>query len=162
MNVYLAGAMEAAPDGGREWRESLRPYLENELHHTVHDPTHHEFSVLTAREQKEFRQWKNADFPRFQEVMHRIIKQDLKYILFHTDYMICKWDEYVMAGGGTQGELTLAFYHNIPVYLVSEIPREKISSWILGCVTEIFDSFGALKTRLRELENARKPKRSKG
>lgn len=162
MNVYLAGAIEAAPDGGREWRERLRPFLENELHHTVYDPTHHELNVLSDGERKAFRTWKVTDFPRFQEVMHRIIKQDLKYILFHTDYVICKWDEYVMAGGGTQGELTLAFYHNIPVYLVSDIPVEKISSWILGCVTEIFDSFEGLKAHLKTLENARKPKRSKG
>ncbi|MCF7796952.1 MAG: hypothetical protein K9N11_00790 [Lentisphaeria bacterium] len=162
MNVYLAGAIEAAPDGGREWRENLRPFLENELHHQVHDPAHNEFNVLSAHEQKFFREWKKTDLPRFKDVMHRIIKQDLKYILFHTDYIICKWDEYVMAGGGTQGELTLAYLHNIPVYLVSEIPREKISSWILGCVTEIFDSFDGLKMRLKALENARKPKRSKG
>ncbi len=157
MNVYLAGAIEAAPDDGRVWREEITKFLKNELGYAVHDPSRQEVTVLTPAEHDQFRAWRRTDFPRFQEVIHRIIKHDLKQILFNTDFIICKWDEYVRDGGGTQGELTLAFLHNIPVYLVTDLPVEKISSWILGCVTEIFDNFQALKSTLRSRNIPRKP-----
>lgn len=162
MQVYLAGAIEAAPDGGRQWRDELRPFLENELGHTVHDPTDLEFNVVPPAEYSEFREWRESDFPRFQQAMHRIIKQDLRCILFETDYIICNWDKYVEKGGGTQGELTLAFVHNIPVYMITKIPLSQISSWILGCVTQIFDSFDTLKEHLKQVENGCKPRQSTG
>jgi hypothetical protein len=53
-------------------------------------------------------------------------------------------------GGGTYGELTVAYYHNIPVYMVAAKPLSQISGWILGCATEFFESFEELKEFLRE------------
>lgn len=161
MKTYLAGAIEAAPDGGRHWRDDLRHFLEEELGHTVHDPTAMEFNVVPPDEYAIFREWRETDFPRFQETMHRIIKQDLKCILFDTDYIICTWDKYVEKGGGTQGELTLAFVYNIPVFMVTQIPITQISSWILGCVTQIFGSYETLKSHLKMVENARKARQGK-
>jgi len=66
------------------------------------------------------------------------------------DYIICLWDEYVLHGGGTHGELTMAFWHNIPVYMVTKIPVQKMSSWIIGCTNRIFDNFEELKVFLRK------------
>jgi len=51
----------------------------------------------------------------------------------------------VIQGGGTHGELTLAYEHRMPVYLVLGMPMEKVSSWIVGCTTEVFSSFDELK-----------------
>jgi len=158
LKVYLAGAIEAAPDGGRRWRDDLRPFLENELGFTVHDPTKLEFNVVPPDEYALFREWRETDFTRFQETMHRIIKQDLRTIIFDTDYIICNWDQYVEKGGGTQGELTLAFVYRIPVFMVTQIPVTQISSWILGCATQIFSSYESLKSHLKILENVRKAK----
>ena len=162
MKVYLAGAIEAAPDDGREWREALTQFLEQDLGYQVHDPSRQEADVMSPKEHDHFREWRRTDFQRFQKVIHRIIKQDLKQILFDTDLIICKWDEYVAGGGGTQGELTLAFLHNIPVYLVSDFPVERISSWILGCITQKFDNFDDLKVHLKSVKNSLKPILGKG
>jgi hypothetical protein len=81
--------------------------------------------------------------------MHKIIQTDVSMLINQVDYIICKWDKYVTPGGGTQGELTIAFWHKIPVYMITEIPVRDISSWILGCTTEIFKNMSELKKYLR-------------
>lgn len=152
--VYLAGAIERAADGGVAWRRDLAEYLRRELGHRVHDPTDHDWKALTDEERKSFRQWKTspAHWPRFQETIRKIIRRDSELILTDTDYIIALWDEGVLGGGGTHGELTLAFLHGIPVFLVLGMPREAVSSWILGCCEEVVDSLEALKVRLKTLE----------
>ncbi|MFQ5582973.1 MAG: hypothetical protein ACE5GL_00885, partial [Calditrichia bacterium] len=106
--------------------------------------------ILTDEERTKLRTWKLQDYPRFRETITRIIKNDLDTLLNEVDYIICFWDEYVLNGGGTQGELTMAFYNGIPVYMVSQIPRQQISSWILGCCSEVFENFADLKQFLRK------------
>jgi hypothetical protein len=54
---------------------------------------------------------------------------------------------------GTAGELTLAYRMGIPVYLVLAMPPAAASSWILGCATEVFGDFDALKKHLRTLHD---------
>ena len=44
-------------------------------------------------------------------------------------------------GAGTQGELTFAHRLGIPVYLICGMPVAEISGWLLGCATEVFESF---------------------
>ena len=66
------------------------------------------------------------------------------------DYVICYWDETVLKGGGTHGEVTLAHRMGIPVYLVMNMPFDDVSSWILGCCEGEFDSFVDLKQFLVE------------
>ena len=53
--------------------------------------------------------------------------------------------------GGTHGELTLAHHLEKPVHLVLQVPIEEVSSWILGCATEVHADFQALRDRLRGL-----------
>ncbi len=152
--VYLAGAIEQAADGGIAWRRNLARILQEDLGHRVLDPTHHELEILTPEELREFRNWKNSPdrWPRFLEVVRRIIHRDAHLILAETDYIIAYWDAAVLGGGGTHGELTLAFLFGIPVYLVLDLPRERVSSWILGCCEEVFESFEVLAERLKTLE----------
>ena len=64
--------------------------------------------------------------------------------------MVCYWDRWCEKGGGAHGELTVAYRKAIPVYLVSEIPFEEISAWILGCTEQFFPSFSDLKSFLLE------------
>lgn len=147
--VYLAGGIEKAHDGGAAWRRELTGFLVDRLGHRVHDPTRDEPGLMSEEERQGFRLWKAQDehWPRFQEVVRRIIHRDLQLILNDTDYIIAYWDESVLGGGGTHGELTLAYWFGIPVYLVLGLPRAEISSWILACATEVFDSFEELKSR---------------
>lgn len=148
--VYLAGAIERAPDAGCHWREEISRFLTDELGHSLFNPCLEENHVLTPYEFKNFRKWKTTDLSRFREVVHKIIDTDLDVLMNRVDYIICLWDRYVLDGGGTHGELTVAYLHKIPVYMVTQIPVESISSWIIGCTTEIFSDFDALKNFLRE------------
>lgn len=147
MRAYLSGAIEYAPDHGRAWRAALMPFLKS-LGHEFYDPAHDEKKNLTDEERASFRTWKTADLQRFKQTIRKIIAWDLKWIAERTDYIICFWDEHAGKGAGTQGELTLAHYLGIPVYLVAGIPIERISGWILGCSTEVFSSFEELQSFL--------------
>jgi hypothetical protein len=154
MRAYLAGAIEHAPDGGKEWRKQMTSLLESSIGHQVYDPTSEEVQVLEPEESQNFRKLKSKDLSGFRKIITRILDHDIYTLTQKIDYVVCLWDNYVKDGGGTQGELTLAYYHNIPVYLVTEIPTSEISSWILGCTTEIFDSFQSLETFLvRKYDN---------
>jgi hypothetical protein len=147
MKVYLAGSIEHSPDGGRDWRRQLTPFLEGVLGHSVYDPAEDEKKDLTEEELRHFRSWKVADPQRFRSVIRKIIDYDLA-ILNSTDYVICYWDSYASLGGGTQGELTFARYRRIPVYLVRAVALERISGWIIGCADEVFSDFDELESHL--------------
>jgi len=149
--VYLAGAIEKAPDAGCRWRKEISRFLTNELQHSVFNPCLEENHVLTPYEFKNFRKWKVTNLPRFRKVVHKIIDTDLNVLINKVDYIICLWDQYVLEGGGTHGELTVAYLNKIPVYMVTHLPVESVSSWIIGCTTEIFTDFDSLKNFLRDL-----------
>lgn len=157
VNVYLAGAIEYAPDGGKKWRSELGHFLINELGHDLFDPTSEEWDLLDDEEKKFFREWKTTNLPRFQLIMRRVIEHDLNNLLNRTNYVICYWDDHVRSGGGTHGEMTLAYMNQIPVYMVHDMPLEKMSSWIIGCATELFPDFESLKTFLRGKYKSPKP-----
>ena len=150
MKVYLAGAIEHAPDKGKAWRVDLAEFLQNEFGHDSYNPHIEEPKILTAAERKQFRSLKTANLPEFQKIVRKLIRNDIKSILTEIDYIICFWDEYAEKGGGTYGELTFAFYHGIPVYMVTPMELVNISGWILGCATEFFKNFDELKEFLQD------------
>jgi nucleoside 2-deoxyribosyltransferase len=141
--AYLAGAIEHAPDGGRRWRRSITASIDR-LGHRVFDPTKNEHLLLNEEERLHFRGWKETDLPRFQQTVRRIIARDLDVITSEADYVICYWDEPATRGAGTQAEITLAHRLGKPVYLVTAMPRAKVSGWVLGCATQVFDDLEAL------------------
>jgi nucleoside 2-deoxyribosyltransferase len=149
MRIYLAGAIEAAPNNGREWRRDLTPFLED-LGAQVFDPSLKEDTFISEEEKKHFRTWKTTDYNRFKTVIRKIIDRDLDQLLNKTDLVICLWDEHVIQGGGTHGELTLAYRFGIPVYMVLGMDQSKTSSWILGCVTELFHDYESLKLKITQ------------
>jgi hypothetical protein len=149
MRAYLCGAIEYSPDNGRAWRARLAPFF-REIGHQWYDPAEDERKCLTDEEMTNFRAWKTSDIARFQRVVRKIIHFDLDIIEEQTDYIVAYWDEHATKGAGTQAELTIAFRNGTPVYLVMGMPREKISGWVLGCATEIFEDFESLRSFLRE------------
>ena len=154
MLAYLSGSIEYSPDYGKSWRADITPFL-RELGHSVYDPALDEKKNLDDTEVREFRQWKAADLPRFQKTLRKIIAWDLDWIEHKSDYVICFWDEAAARGAGTQGELTYAHRLGIPVYLVLGMPQGKVSGWILGCATEVFENFSDLKAYLRSQHEAK-------
>jgi len=144
-SVYLAGAIEYAPDGGCSWRIAMSQFLKQKLGLYVFDPSSRERQLLTENEKKNFRTWKSTDRLSFLPVIHRIIDNDLEQLTQKTLFVIVLWDKYCTQGTGTAGELTMAYHYKIPVYMVLDIPKESTSSWALGCATEVFESFKDLE-----------------
>ncbi len=148
MLVYLSGSIEFSDDGGRAWRRDLMPFLQETLGHKVYDPAEDEKKNLTEEEVANFRRWKTEDPERHNIAVRKIIDWDLDYVEQKADYIICYWNRASARGAGTQAELTAAYRRGIPVYLVTEMPHEEISGWILACATEVFATFDALKVFL--------------
>jgi hypothetical protein len=147
MRAYLSGSIEYAVDLGKGWRAQLTPYL-RALGHDVYDPAADEKKNLSDEEVRSFRSWKTADLARFQATVRKIIAWDLDWIERRSDYIVCYWDDAAARGAGTQGELTVAHRAGIPVYLVLAMPRAHVSGWILGCSTQVFESFAELQSFL--------------
>ena len=150
MKAYLAGAIEHAPDLGKKWREEISIFLEREMNHKFYNPLKEETNYLTKKEMRTFRELKATDIDKYRIILRKLINGDLKELVENTDYVICLWDEYTEKGGGTYGELTVAYEHNIPVYMVTNKLNAEISGWILGCTMEIFSDFTELKKFLKQ------------
>lgn len=150
MTAYLSGAMEHAPDHGKKWRKEITSLLKERLGHEVVNPNEEMNQILSEEERLHLKDWKENDEEKFKTVMNRIIERDLIQLTEKSDYVICKWDEYAAKGGGTHGEITVAYHNKIPVFLFSEMPRNRISSWILGCSEKFFFDVESL---LLELES---------
>jgi hypothetical protein len=154
MLAYLCGPIEFAADGGKMWRRKLMPFLRDELGHRVYDPAEDEKKNLTDEEVLCFREWKQTDIERFRRVVRKIIQFDLDLIENKADYVICHWDDSAGPGGrmsgGTPAELTVAYRKGIPVYLVTQLPIEQISGWMLACADQVFGSIDELKKFLLE------------
>ncbi|MGC1186501.1 MAG: hypothetical protein WA871_03825 [Candidatus Acidiferrales bacterium] len=152
MLAYLCGPIEFSADGGKMWRRKLSPFLSQDLGHRVYDPAEDEKKNLTDEETAHFREWRTSDVERFRRAVRKIIRFDLDQIENKADYLICHLTagEIASAGGGTSAELTLAYRRGIPVYLVTDLPAEQISGWMLACADQVFDSIDALKKFLLE------------
>lgn len=144
MLAYLCGPIEFARDGGKLWRRKLTPFLRETLGHRVYDPAEDEKKSLTDEEAAHFREWKTNDLDRFRRVIRKIIAFDLDLIEHQADYVICFWDA-AGKSGGTSAELTVAHRKGIPVYLVTTVPVEEVSGWMLGCSDHVFTSVESLK-----------------
>ena len=87
----------------------------------------------------------------YKKLIRKIIDIDIKAVVENSDYLIVNWDESVFKGGGTHGEITLAYYLKKPIYLINHVSLDDLSSWIFSCSTEVFDSFDDLKIYLSSL-----------
>lgn len=149
MVIYLSGAIEYSPDRGKSWRQSLTPFLWS-LGHEVYDPAADERKNLSEEERRNFRSWKLTDLERFQQTVRKIIAWDLDWVERKCDCVIAFWDEHASQGAGSQAELTFAHRRGIPVYLVTSIPLERVSGWVLGCATRVFSDFDQLRAHLAD------------
>jgi nucleoside 2-deoxyribosyltransferase len=145
MLAYLSGPIEFAQDGGQAWRRNLAPFLRDALGHRVYDPAEDEQKNLTEDEVANFRSWKTSDPNRFRDVIRKIINFDLDLIENQADYIVCYWDGSGAQSGGTSAEITVALRKRIPVYLVTALPVEQVSGWMLGCCDQVFATIKELK-----------------
>ena len=148
MIAYLSGPIENAENDGVDWRNMMTEWLSSNLNHRVFDPVKETKSIIDEISMEEFRLLKTKDLSKYKKIFRKIIKIDLEAVFNEADYLIVKWDESVFRGGGTHGEITMAYWLNKPVYLVNSLPINDVSSWVLSCSDEVFDSFDSLKKRL--------------
>lgn len=147
MLIYLCGAIAYSPDHGKAWRTEVTSLL-HELGHDVYDPSLDENKDLTEQETREFRGWKQTDLPRFQQTIRKIIQYDLDWVEERCDALVAYWDEHTSKSAATQGELTVAYRRGVPVYLVTKLPAEQVSGWVLGCASKVFPGMEELREYL--------------
>ena len=147
MRFYLAGAVEHAADHGCAWRAEISLFL-RALGHESFDPVSEELACLTDEERRSFRGWKATDLNRYRRALQKIITHDLDVVEHRCDAVIALWDLAAQRGAGTQAEVSLAFRAGKPVLLVTATPLREVSGWILGCASEVFESFEELRAHL--------------
>ena len=148
MIVYLSGGMEHANNDGSGWRLKFARWLQNNLEHEVINPVQESRKLVQEKNATNYRAWRTSDPQRYKKFIRCCIDHDLRLVIGHADYMVCLWDESVLKGGGTHGEVTMAYFVGKPVYLVNELSNEDLSGWISSCAAETFSSFDLLKTAL--------------
>lgn len=151
MIAYLSGGMENADNDGADWRVEMTSWLRENLGHDVIDPVLESEKRVIELGAENYRDWKKSDPKKFKEFVRILINQDLRGVIADSDYLIVLWDESVLYGGGTHGEVTMAYWVDRPVFLINKLPPDKLSAWISSCSTETLDSFEALKETLLAL-----------
>tara|TARA_S200000501_G_C20872196_1_gene764849 strand:- start:19201 stop:19665 length:465 start_codon:yes stop_codon:yes gene_type:complete len=150
MIAYLSGGMEYAPKGGSAWRNEITDWLKVNLNHNVINPVNESKTLAKKKNILNYRDLQNSDPKRYLEFIRSCIDNDLKLIFDDADYIITLWDDSVLNGGGTHGEVTMGYYFKKPVYLINNLSSSKMSGWISSCSTEIFNSMHQLKTFLKQ------------
>ena len=140
--------MENAKNSGADWRKDITHWLSDNLNHDVFDPVVESQKLVENYKDEEFRNWKQTDPKKYVEVLRIAIKKDLDAVANKADYIICLWDKNVFKGAGTHSEVTFAYYHGKPIYLVNKLSINDLSGWIMSCASEIVKDFESLKVLL--------------
>ena len=151
MIAYLSGAMENAKNEGSGWRNEITIWLREEINHSVIDPVIDTARLVERTESHDYRNWKTSDPNKFRKFVRQAIDNDLNSVVNKSDYLICLWNQEVLAGGGTHGEVTMAYYYNKTIYLINQLDDSELSGWIMSCATEIFTDFNSMQKRLIEI-----------
>tara|TARA_X000001036_G_scaffold306138_1_gene284947 strand:- start:291 stop:782 length:492 start_codon:yes stop_codon:yes gene_type:complete len=151
MKAYLSGPIENAENDGASWRQDITLWLKKNLNHKVFNPVIETKRIIGHRDASDFRSMKKTDPIKYKKIIREIIKLDLEAVINGSDYLIVKWDESVLKGGGTHGEITMAYWIKKPIFIVNSLSIDDMSSWIFSCSDFIFDDFKSLKKKLMQL-----------
>jgi len=151
MIAYLSGPIENAKNDGASWRQDITLWLDHNLKHKVFNPVLETKGIVGHQNAKEFRAMKKTAPNEYKKIVRKIIKLDLNALINNADYLIVKWDKSVLKGGGTHGEVTMAYWIKKPIFIVNTLPLNDMSSWIFSCSDFIFDNFSDLKKKLLQL-----------
>jgi len=148
MIAYLSGGMENAPNYGSDWRIDMGIWLKKKLNHDVIDPVKETKNLININNAKNYRNWKTNKPKQFKHFIRKLINQDLDAVINKADYLIVLWDSSVLKGGGTHGEVTVAYWMGKPIYLVNKLDFVDLSAWISSCSTNVYQSLDELKKEL--------------
>lgn len=145
MQVYLAGAMQAAPDKGARWREEVTPKLAAMGLEVFNPCINTDGKILKEHGWSDYT-WsdlrKEENRPLFVQVMQEIVDADLQAVE-DSDIVLVYMDQYVKGGAGTYGELTLARYLDNKYIYLAAAPGFNLAdtpSWVWGCIDCWFDN----------------------
>ena len=151
MKAYLSGPIENAENDGASWRQDITLWLKKNLNHEVFNPVLETKNIIGHLNPSIFRSMKKTDPIEYKNIIREIIKLDLEAVINDSDYLIVKWDKSVLKGGGTHGEVTMAYWIKKPIFIVNSLPIDDMSSWIFSCSDFIFNDFKSLKKKLTQL-----------
>ena len=151
MKAYLSGPIENAENDGASWRQDMTLWLKDNLNHEVFNPVSETKNIIGHLNPSIFRSMKKTDPIEYKNIIREIIKLDLEALINDSDYLIVKWDKSVLKGGGTHGEVTMAYWIKKPIFIVNSLPIDDMSSWIFSCSDFIFNDFKSLKKKLTQL-----------
>ena len=151
MKAYLSGPIENAENDGASWRQDITLWLKDNLNHEVFNPVLETKNIIGHLNPSIFRSMKKTDPIEYKNIIREIIKLDLEALINDSDYLIVKWDKSVLKGGGTHGEVTMAYWIKKPIFIVNSLPIDDMSSWIFSCSDFIFNDFKSLKKKLTQL-----------
>ena len=151
MKAYLSGPIENAENDGASWRQDMTLWLKDNLNHEVFNPVLETKNIIGHLNPNIFRSMKKTDPIEYKNIIREIIKLDLEAVINDSDYLIVKWDKSVLKGGGTHGEVTMAYWIKKPIFIVNSLPIDDMSSWIFSCSDFIFNDFKSLKKKLTHL-----------
>ena len=151
MKAYLSGPIENAENDGASWRQDMTLWLKDNLNHEVFNPVLETKDIIGNLNPIIFRSMKKTDPIEYKNIIREIIKLDLEAVINDSDYLIVKWDKSVLKGGGTHGEVTMAYWKKKPIFIVNSLPIDDMSSWIFSCSDFIFNDFKSLKKKLTQL-----------
>ena len=151
MKAYLSGPIENAENDGASWRQDMTLWLKDNLNHEVFNPVLETKNIIGNLNPSIFRSMKKTDPIEYKNIIREIIKLDLEAVINDSDYLIVKWDKSVLKGGGTHGEVTMAYWIKKPIFIVNSLSIDDMSSWIFSCSDFIFNDFKSLKKKLIQL-----------
>lgn len=153
-NLYLSGGMQYAENLGSTWRLAASNMLRKMKYFPL------DICALDrayARDHGELFYAYNKDLTQEELIQFKsnirkhFIYTDLELVDKDSDAVIVLWNKAAQLGGGTHAELSHAYEHEIPIFMVASVPLEDIPSWIAAQVTRVFQSFGELWKYLDEL-----------
>ncbi len=151
MIAYLSGAMEYAKNEGSGWRNEITIWLKDKLNHSVINPVIETSKLVEKTKSQNYRSWKTSNPNKFKKFVRKAVDNDLNAVVNKVDYLICLWNNEVLTGGGTHGEVTMAYYQNKPIYLINQLNNIELSGWIMSCTTEIFTDFKSMQKILLDV-----------
>lgn len=137
--VYLAGPIDLAPDRGEGWRRHIADFLRAQGC-VAADPSQMQKSVVGLDVQA-LLALRGTDVERFKDQTRRVIEYDLGFIAERATCVVAMVDEH--ARMGTYAELTVAFLHRVPIFVVCP-DRAQLSGWTLSCADLVFEHLNEL------------------
>ncbi len=148
LKFYLAGAISWVKDNSfMEWRSDMMRFLED-LHFEGVNPLGKYADPQEEKLKVEALVTGGNDEMARDYIQQRIIDADLT-LLEGCDAVIAFCPCY---SAGTFAELGVAYSLGKPIYIVTDMARDKMGAWVLGLSTRLFGSFDELKAYLKLMD----------